>query len=182
MEHTPLADAARDELERDVVASLANMEDIVVSEVQLDADQSRVTIRNVPDRAGVLAHVFSVVANGGIMVDMIVQNVSHAGEAHLSFTVPTVDVDTCVDLVREAIGDWDDAELQFDSDVAKLTVMGIGLRSHTGVGETMFRALSDAGINIQLINTSEIRMSAVVAGGHGQAALDSLLDAFGLQS
>ncbi|MAG92552.1 MAG: aspartate kinase [Planctomycetaceae bacterium] len=182
MEHMPLADAARDELERDVVASLANMEDIVVSEVQLDSDQSRVTIRNVPDRAGVLAHVFSVVANGGIMVDMIVQNVSHAGEAHLSFTVPTADVDTCVDLVREAIGDWNDAELQFDSDVAKLTVMGIGLRSHTGVGETMFRALSDAGINIQLINTSEIRMSAVVAGEHGQAALDSLLGAFGLQS
>jgi aspartate kinase len=176
----PLATAARDAREREVVSSLANMEDIVVSEVQLDSDQSRVTVRNIPDQPGVSARVFGAVARAGVMVDMIVQNVSHAGEAHLSFTVPAAQLARCVEAVEEAVSEWEGAELHTDADIAKLTVMGIGLRSHTGVGETMFRALAEAGFNIQLINTSEIRMSAVVAGNSGPDALKCLLEAFGL--
>ena len=182
-EQRPAADdsqASRDELERDVVARLSAMEDIVVSEVQLDEEQSRVTIGNLPDVPGVSAKVFSAVAEGGTMVDMIVQNVSHSGNAHMSFTVPRADLERCLLLVREVIEQWEDAELSFDREIAKLSVMGIGLRSHTGVGEKMFRSLAQAGINIQLVNTSEIRISVVVAPDQGEQALACLLETFQL--
>ena len=104
------------------------------------------------------------------MVDMIVQNVSHSGLTSLSFTVPRPDLEHCLLLVREVMEPWPGAELSFDEDMAKLSVVGIGLRTHTGVGEKMFRALADADINVQLINTSEIRICAVVAGKSGPAA------------
>ncbi|MEX0700834.1 MAG: aspartate kinase [Planctomycetales bacterium] len=170
----------RAEIERDVVAKLAAMEDIVVSEVQLDATQGRVTIRNLPDDPGVANRVFSAVAEGEIMVDMIVQNVSHRGLAHLSFTVPREELARCEEIVRGVLAEWRGAELASDPDIAKLTVLGIGLRSHTGVGARMFRALGDAGVNVQMINTSEIRTSAVVAAADGDTAHAALLAAFGL--
>jgi len=169
---------SRDEIERDVVARLQAMEDIVVSEVQLDADQARVTIRNLPDVPGVAAEVFTAVAEGQIMVDMIVQNVGHDGRANLSFTVPRVDLDQCLLLLREVTEPWTGTALVFDRKIAKLSVVGIGLRSHTGVGEKMFRALADAQVNVQLVNTSEIRMSAIVAPQHGEPARDALIAMF----
>ncbi|HUG92758.1 MAG TPA: aspartate kinase [Planctomycetaceae bacterium] len=171
----------REELERDVVARLASMEDIVVSEVQLDAAQSRVTISNLPDVPGVAAQIFEAVAEGGLLVDMIVQNTSRRGRANLSFTVPREDLDACLLLAREVLEQWPEAVLSFDREMAKLTVMGIGLRTHTGVGEKLFRALAEAEINVQLINTSEIRMSAVVGPEHGTRALEALLRTFGLE-
>jgi aspartate kinase len=167
------------DLEREVVAQLASMEDIVVSEVCLDTAQARVTLRNLPDIPGVAADVFSAVAEGGVMVDMIVQNVSHSRRSSLSFTVPRPDLEQCLLLVREVIERWPGAELSFDEDMAKLSVVGIGLRTHTGVGEKMFRALAEAAINVQLINTSEIRICAVVAGDRGPAALERLNREFG---
>jgi aspartate kinase len=167
------------DLEREVVAQLASMEDIVVSDVCLDTAQARVTIRQVNDIPGVAAEVFAAVAEGGVMVDMIVQNVSHSGRASLSFTVPRPDLERCLLLVREVLEQWPGAEVSFDEDMAKLSVVGIGLRTHTGVGEKMFRALADASINVQLINTSEIRICAVVAGDRGPAALACLNREFG---
>jgi aspartate kinase len=167
------------DLEREIVAQLASMEDIVVSEVCLDTAQARVTLRNLPDVPGIAADVFSAVAEGGMMVDMIVQNVSHSGRASLSFTVPRPDLEQCLLLLREVMESWPGAELSFDEDMAKLSVVGIGLRTHTGVGEKMFRALAEAGINVQLINTSEMRICAVVAGPRGPAALDRLNREFG---
>ena len=169
----------RADLEREVVAQLASMEDIVVSEVCLDTKQARVTILHLPDAPGVAAEIFSAVAEGGVMVDMIVQNVSRSGRARLSFTVPRADLEQCLLLLREVLENWPGADLSFDQDMAKLSVVGIGLRTHTGVGEKMFRALADAGINVQLINTSEIRVCAVVAGDQGQKALGCLNKAFG---
>ncbi len=174
------SETSRDELERDVVARLSAMEDIVVSEAQLDDQQSRVTIGNLPDVPGVAAHVFSSVAQGGSMVDMIVQNVSLSGNAHLSFTVPRIELDRCLLLAREVLEQWEGAELSFERELAKLSVMGIGLRSHTDVGEKMFRALAEAGINIQLVNTSEIRISVVIAPEQGQQALACLVETFQL--
>ena len=115
------------DLEREVVAQLASMEDIVVSEVCLDTAQARVTIRSLPDIPGVAADVFSAVAEGGVMVDMIVQNVSHSRRSSLSFTVPRPDLEQCLLLVREVIERWPGAELSFDEDMAKLSVVGIGL-------------------------------------------------------
>ena len=174
------SDTARDELEREVVARLSSMEDIVVSEVDLDTNQSRITIRNLPDDAGIAARVFSAVAQGGIMVDMIVQNISHSGKAHLSFTVLRNDLDQCLLLTRAVLEEWRNVELSYELEIAKISVMGIGLRSHTDVGERMFRALAEAQINIQMINTSEIRMSAVVAPELGKKAESCLLKTFGL--
>lgn len=166
--------------EREIVAQLAAMEDIVVSEVQVDMSQSRVTLTRLPDVPGVAATLFTAVAEGGVMVDMIVQNVSHHGHTNISFTVPREDVDRCLLLVREVMEPWPEATLQHDRRIAKLSVTGIGLRSHTGVGERMFRALGDANINVQLINTSEIRISAIVAAERGEAAAACLRQAFQL--
>lgn len=172
----------REELERDVVSRLASMEDIVVSEVQLDEQQARVTIRHVRDQPGIAAEVFTAVAEGGVMVDMIVQNVGQDDRTDLSFTVPRVDLERCLLLVRELIENWPGAELSYDTDMALLTVMGIGLRSHTGVGDRMFHALSEAGVNVQMVNTSEIRFGVVVGRDDAHNAHTALLNAFGLIS
>lgn len=168
--------------EREIVAQLAAMEDIVVSEVSLDSTQSRVTLTRLPDVPGVASRVFEAVAEGGVMVDMIVQNVSHQGHTNISFTVPREDVDRCLLLVREVMEPWPGAELKHDRKIAKLAVAGIGLRSHTGVGERMFRALAEADVNVQLINTSEIRISAVVAIDQGETAAACLRKAFKLST
>lgn len=176
------SDETRDALERDVVSRLASMEDIVVSEVQLDTEQSRVTIRHVADQPGVAAEVFAAVAEGGVMVDLIVQNISQGKQADLSFTVPRGDLERCLLLLREVIERWPGAELSFEKHIAMLSVMGIGLRSHTGVGEKMFRALATAGVNVQMVNTSEIRISVVVAPKEASKAHTALLNTFGLKN
>lgn len=164
----------------DVVSKLGSMEDIVVSEVLLDESQSRVTIHSLPDIPGSSAQLFSAVADGDVMVDMIIQNQSHSGQAHLSFTVDRPELERCLLLVREVLSYWPGATLSYEAEIATLSVMGVGLRSHTGVGERMFKALAEADINIRLINTSEMRMSAVVARSEGQKAHQALLNAFGI--
>jgi aspartate kinase len=114
------------------------------------------------------------------MVDMIVQNVSRDGFAALSFTVPRKDLERCLLLVRELLEQWPGAELSYEKDIALLTVIGIGLRTHTGVGERMFRALSEANVNVQLVNTSEIRFGVVIATADASRAHAAVVDAFGL--
>lgn len=178
--HTPESTQSEADLVRDIVKRLGSMEDIVVSEVQLDESEARITIRNLPDKPGIAARVFSAVAEGGIMVDMIVQNVSRDNKSSISFTIPSGDVKSCVAICEKLFESDEGAEILSDEKVAKLSVVGIGLRSHTGVGEKMFSALSEAGINVQLINTSEIRVSAVVDSDSGELALQKLHDAFDL--
>lgn len=176
----PATGMGRADLERDIVARLASMEDIVVSEVQLDPTQSLVTLRNLPDIPGIAAQVFTANAQAGVMVDMIVQNISQSGHANISFTVPRVALERSLEVTREVLKNWEKIELTSEREIAKLSVMGIGLRSHTGVGEKMFRALAEAGINVQMISTSEIRICTVVDLDRGAAALACLLKAFGL--
>lgn len=171
--------ASRSDLERDVVARLSSMEDIVITEVELDTQQSRVTLSRLPDEPGVIADIFSTVANAGISVDMIVQNISRHGKAHLSFTVPQLDVKHCVEVLEPVLKQHGDSEVAFDKNIAKLSVMGIGLRSHTEVGKKMFRVFADANINVQMTNTSEIRMSAVVSPDDGVKAHRALLEMLG---
>ncbi|MEW4526864.1 aspartate kinase [Maioricimonas sp. JC845] len=174
------AGASQQELLQALVGRLSSMEDIVVSEVQLDESQSRITIDNIPDRPGVCAQLFTAVAEGNVMVDMIVQNISNDGQARVSFTVPRSDLQRCLDLTNGVLASWEGASLSYEKEIAQLSVMGIGLRTHTGVGERMFRALAERDINVQMINTSEIRMSAVVAIEQGQPAHQCLLETFGL--
>lgn len=172
---------ASEKREREVVLRLSNMEDIVVSEVQVDDQQARVTIQSIPDQPGAAAKLFEAVAEGGVMVDMIVQNVSEAGQTNLSFTVPREDLERILLLAREVTETWEGSKLVYDSDIAKISVFGIGLRSHTGVGEMLFRTLADEDINVQMVGTSEMRMSVVVAGQHGEKARIALSKTFGLR-
>ncbi|MGE5195256.1 MAG: aspartate kinase [Deltaproteobacteria bacterium] len=176
------SEKAREERERDVVSRLANMEDIVVSEVELDRTQSLVTLRNLPDVPGVAAAVFSANARAGIVVDMIVQNVSQSGHSHISFTVPREALGQSLAATAQVIAQWSTADLSHDRDIAKLSVLGIGLRTHTGVGEKMFRALADANVNVQMISTSEVRISTVVDLARGEDALKCLTATFGLET
>ncbi|WP_437188493.1 aspartate kinase [Planctomicrobium sp. SH668] len=163
-----------------VVSKLASMEDIVVSEILLDDSQALVAVRNIPDTPGICSQLFSVVANGDVMVDMIVQNVSRSGHSEVSFTVQQSDLEKCKSLLSDFLPTWPSATVEYKSKIAKLSVAGIGLRTHTGVGEKMFAALADAQVNVQLVNTSEIRMSAIVAAEQGAAAYNALRNIFGL--
>ncbi|WP_339909215.1 aspartate kinase [Symmachiella dynata] len=182
--HAPVTGTAtftNEEWENDVIAKLSSMEDIVVSDVRLDREQSLVTISNIPDTPGIAADLFSANAKADVMVDMIVQNISHSGLAHLSFTVPKAQLQTSLDVTGAVAEKWPTAELNSQDHIAKLTVTGIGLRSHTGVGERMFHALATANINVKLINTSEVRISTVIDLESGEAAHRAVLDAFGLE-
>jgi aspartate kinase len=159
-----------------VVARLqgANMEELWIDDVSLDQSQARVTMMGVPDTPGVAAKTFEEVAAAGIFVDMIVQSYGHESLASLSFTVPADRVAKCVEVARRLADTFQCKGVTSSPSVAKLSVSGVGLRSHTGVAIRMFRALSDRGINVAMINTSEVRVNVVVEGAQGPAALEAL--------
>jgi aspartate kinase len=160
---------------------LSSMEDIVVSEVQLSTDQGRITIFDLPDKPGHCSHVFQEVAAGGIVVDMIVQNLTRPGRAELSFSVPRQDLDRARALTEQATRSVDPtSRVAADAEIATLFVLGVGMRTHTGVARRMFGALAERGINISMINTSEVRTSVVVDRARGAEALACLRDAFDL--
>jgi aspartate kinase len=164
---------------RAVMGHLASMEDIVVSDVLLITDQGRVTVSNLPDRPGNCSRVFQAVATGGIVVDMIVQNLTSADRAQLSFSVPLTDLERARKLTQEAVGAIDNqTTVAGDPDIAKLFVLGVGMRTHTGVARRMFGALAERNINIGMINTSEVRVSVVVDRNRGEEALACLKAAF----
>ncbi len=168
---------------RDLAAltqQLASMEDIVVSDVLLDTDQGRITIFGLPDKPGCCSRVFQAVASAGIIVDMIVQNLS-LGRTELSFSVPQADLDRALKVTREVVAVLDPTtRVAADADIARLFVHGVGMRTHTGVARRMFGALAERGINISMINTSEVRISVVVDRARGEEALVCLKEAFNL--
>ena len=164
-----------------VAQRLNSMEDILVSDVQLLTDQGRITIFNLPDRAGNCSQVFQPVAKAGIVVDMIVQNLTGPGRAELSFSVPQEDLQRALQVTTQAAKAIDPAtHVVADADIARLIVLGVGMRTHTGVARAMFGALASRGINISMINTSEVRLSVVVDAEHGAAALAALKEAFAI--
>jgi aspartate kinase len=154
------------------------MEDLTVTDVKLDDTQARVTISNVLDTPGLAARIFERIAAGGIFVDMIVQSFGRQGHANLSFTVPQAALDKAVQVCHELAGALDCGPVTSSPRVAKLSVSGIGMRSHTGVAIRMFRSLADAGINVEMINTSEVRVNVVVEGDAGCEGLKCLQQAF----
>jgi aspartate kinase len=183
--HPRPAEAVQETGGRDVTAvaqQLSSMEEIVVSDVLLNTDQGRITIFDLPDRAGNCSRVFQAVAAGGIVVDMIVQNLTRAGRAELSFSVPRADLGRALELTEEAVRQIDGAtRVVADDNIAKLFVLGVGMRTHTGVARRMFGALAERGINISMINTSEVRVSAVVDRSRGEEALAALKAAFNVR-
>ncbi len=165
----------------DVVDRLrgVDMEQLTIDDVLLDASQGRITIGRVPDSPGMAAKVFEEVAAAGIFVDMIVQSYTgHPDGARLSFTVPRKTLDESVDVVRRLAASFNCGSVSSSPSIAKLSVSGVGLRSHTGVAIRMFRALAEANINVQMINTSEVRVNVVVDGEQGELALAKLQAAF----
>jgi aspartate kinase len=161
------------------VARLDGMEDVLVSGVQLDLLASRITVFDLPDLPGNCARVFNAVAVGGILVDMIVQNMTGPQRAELSFTVPRADQTRAESLTRNLLKQIDlSSRVESDADIAVLYVQGVGMRTHTGVARTMFGALAAQGINIEMINTSEVCIGVVVERERGDQALAALRTAF----
>jgi aspartate kinase len=155
----------------------------LVSGIAYSRDEAKITLVKVPDRPGVAASIFGPLTDANVNVDMIVQNVSHGGGAtDLTFTVTKTDLDRAVKVLTEAKETLGYAELVSDANVVKVSVIGVGMRSHAGVAQTMFQALSDKGINIQVISTSEIKVSVLVAEEYTELALRSLHTAYGLDA
>jgi aspartate kinase len=152
-----------------------------VSGIAYSRDEAKVTVAGIADRPGVAARIFGPLADASINVDMIVQNASDDGKsADLTFTVGKSDLGRAVKVLEGARDDLGYAELLSDSDVVKVSVIGVGMRSHAGVAQTMFSTLADKGINIQVISTSEIKVSVLIAEEYTELALRSLHSAYGL--
>ena len=161
----------------DVISRLQHMEDLTIHNVALDATQARVTLSEVPDRPGIAADIFEAIASQEILVDLIVQSVGQDGETTLSFTVPRKDLDRSGKVAVEIVGQFG-GDVTTQSEIAILSVTGIGIRSHTGVGIRMFQALTEAGINVDMINTSEVRVNVVVDAKKGEQGLAALKAVF----
>ena len=158
----------------------AEMEGAMISGVALDADEAKITLVEVPDRPGVAAAIFKSVAAEGVHVDMIVQNVSHEGRTDLSFTVPKDDLPRLVPVIERATKDVGAPTFTTDDGIAKVSLVGAGMRSNPGVAAEMFDALSGEGINIEMISTSSIRVSCIVRREDGERAVQTIHRRFAL--
>jgi aspartate kinase len=154
----------------------------LVAGIAYSRDEAKVTVKHVPDRPGIAAAIFGPLALAGVNVDMIVQNVSASGTTDMTFTVSRADLPRAratLETARAAIGY---ADISSDPDVAKISVVGVGMRSHAGVAGTMFKALADRGINIQVISTSEIKVSVLIGADYTELAVRALHTAYGLDA
>ena len=161
-----------------ITEEVEGMEAVLVSGIALDKNQARVSLRDVSDRPGVAAEIFTVLANEQINVDMIIQNASNDGTTNLGFTVPQSELEqakTAIGSFGEEIGGMD-----FDENIAKVSVVGVGMKSHSGVAATAFSTMADNGINIEMISTSEIKVSMVIDEKFGELAVRVLHEAYRL--
>lgn len=161
-----------DEMERQLITGIAH-----------DKNEAKVTLTRVPDRPGAVASIFGPLAEANINVDMIIQNIAHAtGSTDVTFTVPGAELARAIDTLEKAKGTIGYAELMHDTKVAKVSVVGVGMRSHAGVASTMFKALAQRGINVQAISTSEIKVSVLIDEDETELAVRVLHTAYGLDA
>ena len=166
-----------------VVSEDEIMEQQVVSGISQSKDEAKITLLKVADRPGIAAAIFGPLADAEINVDMIVQNVSENGKTtDLTFTVGKIDLEKAVNVLKKNKSDIGIGEIVADSDVVKISVVGVGMRSHAGVAQKMFMTLADKGINIKVISTSEIKVSVLVAEEYGELAIRALHTAYGLDA
>ncbi len=158
------------------------MEDIIVSGIAYDRNEAKIALRRVPDVPGVAAKVFTPLADAGIVVDMIVQNVSQEGHTDLTFTVGRSDLARATAVVKEAVQPLGVRKVETDDKVAKVSIVGVGMRNHSGVAAKMFQVLSAEGINVLMISTSEIKISCVIHEKYVELAVRALHSAFGLDA
>ena len=160
-----------------LIAKEDNMEAVLVSGIALDKNQARVTLRGVVDKPGIAAEIFTALAHQNINVDMIIQNVGHDGTTNLGFTVPQNELD----LAKETMQKLSAAKhVEYDDAIVKVSVIGVGMKSHSGVACLAFETLAKDGINIQMISTSEIKISMIVDQKYGELAVRVLHDAYKL--
>jgi len=157
------------------------MEREVVSGVAYDRDQAKVTIGHVPDKPGIAARLFTPLSEHGIIVDMIIQNASSEGYTDLTFTVSQKDIGEARRLLDEVGRDMGASRIDYDENISKISIVGVGMQSHSGVASKMFAVLADEGINILMISTSEIKISCVIEAKYTELAVRVLHDAFGLE-
>lgn len=166
--------------QEEVIARLqqVGMESLTIDDISLDDSQSRITVSKVPNRPGIAALLFDRIATAGVFVDMIVQSFASEKDADITFTMPREQFKNALAVAEQVRDEFGCDRVDFQESIAKLSVSGIGLRSHTGVAVGMFRALADANINIEATNTSEVRVNVVVAGESGELALECLRKEF----
>jgi aspartate kinase len=157
-----------------------DMEAVLVSGIAYDKNEAKIAVMHVPDKPGIAAKLLSPLSDSNISVDMIVQNVSEAGLTDFTFTVAKADFKKALAITRETAKEVNARDLVTDENIAKVSVVGVGMRSHAGVATKMFQALAKEGINIQMISTSEIKVSVVVDAKYTELAVRVLHDAFGL--
>jgi len=165
-----------------VVQEDDTMERATISGVAYNRDEAKITIMGIPDQPGIAAKVFGPVAGAGINVDVIVQNVSEQGYTDITFTVPTSDYQQTMEIMRRLCAEMDARDVKGDNSVAKVSVVGVGMRSHAGVAKDMFDILAKEGVNIQMITTSEIKITVVIEEKYIELAVRSLHSAFGLDA
>ena len=163
-----------------IVKEETSMESVLVSGVALDKNQSKITVKNIPDRPGAAADLFSKLDQAKIIVDMIIQNVGRNGVANLSFTVPKEDVRDAIEAIRAIVKELGSGEVEEPEKIAILSIVGVGMRSHSGVAAKLFGALSEAGVNIKTISTSEIKVAVALELKDADIATVKVHDAFGL--
>ncbi|HTR15739.1 MAG TPA: aspartate kinase [Acetobacteraceae bacterium] len=154
----------------------------IVSGIAYSRDEAKITVRRVPDRPGIAAAVFGPLSAANVNVDMIVQNVSADGTTDMTFTIGRADLARTQAILKAAHAEIGYADLLTDPDVAKISVVGVGMRSHAGVANTMFRTLAEKGINIQVITSSEIKVSVLVGAEYTELAVRALHTAYGLDA
>ncbi|HWP90855.1 MAG TPA: aspartate kinase [Thermodesulfobacteriota bacterium] len=160
--------------------AMAEMEDMVISGVTSDKNQAKITIMQVPDRPGIAARLFTPLGDEGIVVDMIVQNVSSEGYTDMTFTVPRTDFKKAIKITENLAKELGAKGVASDDKIAKISLVGLGMKTHSGVASRMFSTLAREGINIIMISTSEIKISCVIDEKYTELAVRSLHDAFNL--
>jgi aspartate kinase len=163
-----------------ITAEVAPMEEVVVSGVAYDKSQAKITIADVQDRPGTAAAVFGPLADAGVNVDMIIQSSAADGTNDISFTIGRSDVKKAMPLLEKISGELGGGRISLDDKIAKVSIVGVGMRSHPGVAAKMFRSLAENGINIDMISTSEIKVACTVKDTDGEKAVRILHKAYEL--
>lgn len=156
------------------------MENVVVRGVTLNTDEAKVSLRGVPDKPGVAAKIFKIIADEGINIDMIIQNIGEKGKSDISFTVMKRDLKRTLAITRKAAKTIGANRVDSDENIARVSIVGVGMRTHSGIAARMFGALASKKINIEMISTSEIKISCIVGKKHGQKAVRAIHSKFGL--
>jgi aspartate kinase len=165
-----------------VCEEVPTMEKVVISGVTYNKNEAKITVAEVPDKPGTATKLFTPLSDANIVVDMIVQNVSHKGYTDMTFTTAKADAKKAFKIAESVAKDVGAKEVTIDEDIAKISIVGSGMRSHAGIATKMFNILSDEGINIEMISTSEIKISCVIQEKYGELAVRALHTGFGLDA